>query len=342
MWIRSKPGLLLDRHHSGALADVGGRLVALDEREAQMLESLSNRWMFHSDVASVGPTTRLLSEGVLERRDAAWDGDSGGSSEHALVYSEAELYEAAFGYRDYQNEWSFIETVWHRFGWHVVSPHVVEIAAGPAGHALEAARAGWISYALDKSAAMVELGRTRARDMGVTLDYSQQDMCAFTLPSPCHLAVTMLDSISYITSNDEFLSHLSSVRDALLPGGLYIIETDHPAAVFGFDRTTDSSWTVDFRGAELRVEWVAEADSFDPVTQCSRMRASFELWSGDTLERVIRESAWQREFTLQEIDALARASGAFEIVGVFGGFDLDLGLADDGTWRTLVALRRIA
>jgi SAM-dependent methyltransferase len=258
------------------------------------------------------------------------------------VYSEAELYEAAFGYRDYRSEWSFLESLWHTFGWDVPSPHVVEIAAGPAGHALAAARAGWTSYALDKSAAMVELGRTRARQTGVTLDYSQQDMETFSIQARCNLAITMLDSISYITSNDKFLSHLSAVRDALLPGGLYIIETDHPAAVFGFDRTTESSWTVDYRGAELRVEWIAEAHSFDPVTQCSRVSASFELWSGGSRERVIRETAWQRAFTFQEIDALAKASGAFEIIGVFGGFDLDLGLADDGAWRTVVTMRRIA
>jgi SAM-dependent methyltransferase len=266
----------------------------------------------------------------------------GGGSDHGLVYSEAELYEAAFGYRDYLKEWSFLASLWRMFGWDVPSPHVVEIAAGPAGHALVAAQAGWISSALDKSAAMVELGRTRAHDIGVTLDYTQQDMETFFIQARCHLAITMLDSISYITSNDRFLSHLSAVRDALVPGGLYIIETDHPTSVFGFERTTESSWTVDYRGAELRVEWIAEAHSFDPVTQCSRMSASFELWSGGRRERVIRETAWQRAFTLQEIDALAKASAAFEIVGVFGGFDLDLGLADDGAWRTIVAMRRIA
>ena len=342
MWIRLKPGLLVGRRRSGALADVGGRLVAVDESEAQVLESLSTRWMFHSDVASVGPTIRLVNEGLLERRDAAWDGDPDGSSEHALVYSEAELYEAAFGYRDYRSEWSFLESLWHRFGWEVPSPHMVEIAAGPAGHALVAAREGWTAYALDRSAAMVELGRNRARETGVNLDYSQQDMATFSIQARCHVAITMLDSISYITSNDKFLSHLSAVREALLPGGLYIIETDHPAAVFGFDRTTESSWTVGYRGAELRVEWIAEAKSFDPITQCSRVSASFELWSGGQRERVVRETAWQRAFTFQEIDALAKASGTFEIVGVFGGFDLDLGLADDDAWRTVVTMRRIA
>jgi SAM-dependent methyltransferase len=204
-----------------------------------------------------------------------------------------------------------------------------------------AAQEGWNAHALDLSAAMVELGRTRAREIGVALDYSQQDMETFSLGAPCHLAITMLDSISYLTSNDKFLSHLSAVSDALLPGGLYVIETDHPTSVFGFTRSTESSWTVDHRGAELRVEWIADADSFDPLTQCSRVSASFELWSGGQLKRAVRETGWQRAFTLQEIDALARASRSFEIVGAFGGFDLDLGLADDGAWRTVVALRRI-
>ena len=272
----------------------------------------------------------------------AHEDDPGGGSEHALVYSEAELYEAAFGYRDYRSEWAFLESLWRRFGRDVPSPHMVELAAGPAGHALVAADTGWIASALDISAAMVELGRTRAREIGIALDYSQQDMETFSLQAPCHLAVTMLDSISYLTSNDKFLSHLNAVREALVPGGLYVIETDHPASVFGFARTTESSWTVDHRGGELRVEWIAEANSFDPLTQCSRVNASFELWSAGTLERVVREAAWQRAFTLLEIDALAKASGTFEIVGVFGGFDLDLGLADDGAWRTIVTMRRIA
>jgi 8-oxo-dGTP pyrophosphatase MutT (NUDIX family)/SAM-dependent methyltransferase len=319
------------------------RFVPLDQAVQMLLPRVGRR--LRASVANPSATNGYLEDQVesLSARSMCHSaGDPGDSANHALVYSEAELYEAAFGYRDYGSEWSFLESLWHTFGWNVPSPHVVEIAAGPAGHALVAARAGWISHALDTSAAMVELGRTRAREVGVTLDYTHDDMETFSLQARCHLAITMLDSISYLTSNDQFLSHLSAVRDALVPGGLYVIELDHPTAVFGFDRTTESSWTVDFDGAELRVEWIAEPHSFDPITQCSRISASFELWSGGTRQRVVRESAWQREFTLQEIDALAKASGAFEIVGVFGGFDLDLGLADDGAWRTLVALRRIA
>jgi SAM-dependent methyltransferase len=269
-------------------------------------------------------------------------GDPGGGSEHALVYSEAELYEAAFGYRDYLSEWSFLESLFRRFGGDVSSPHMVELAAGPAGHALVAAQSGWVASALDLSAAMVELGRTRAREIGVALDYSQQDMETFSLPAPCHLAITMLDSISYLTSNEKFLRHLHAVSEALLPGGLYVVETDHPSSVFGFERTTESSWTVDHRGAELRVEWTSDARSFDPLTQCRRFSASFELWSGGALEREVRETGWQRAYTLLEIDALAKASESFEIVGVFGGFDLALDLADEGAWRTIVALRRTA
>ena len=333
----------IDTIHIDPIEIAEYRFVSLDEAEQMLARRVGRR--LRAAVATPGATSGYLEDQLdsLSTRSMFHSaGDPGDGSDHALVYSEAELYEAAFGYRDYGKEWSFLESLWNTFGWSVPSPHVVEIAAGPAGHALVAARAGWTSHALDTSAAMVELGRTRAREFGVALDYSQQDMRTFSIQARCHLAVTMLDSISYLTSNDDALSHLSAVRDALVPGGLYIIEMDHPTAVFGFDRTTESSWTVNFRGSELRVEWVAEADSFDPVTQCSRMRASFELWSGGTRERVVRETAWQRSFTLQEIDALAKASGTFEIVGVFGGFDLDLGLADDGAWRTVVAMRRIA
>ena len=56
---------------------------------------------------------------------------------------------------------------------------------------------------------------------------------------------------------------------------------------------------------------------------------------------VIRDRAFQRRFTVQEVDALARASGSLEAVAWYGGLDMDVAIDDpEQAWRMVAVLQK--
>lgn len=79
------------------------------------------------------------------------------------IYSAAELYEKAFSYRDIAAEVQFLLDVYGKFHNGKLPVSALEIACGPARHALEMCRYISNIHALDNSSDMLALAAFRAR-----------------------------------------------------------------------------------------------------------------------------------------------------------------------------------
>ena len=80
------------------------------------------------------------------------------------VYDAPALYDAAFGFRDFADEVDFLFAAHERHGKTGGAPQrVLELAAGPARHAVEAASRGARSHAIDLSPAMAAHGAAIVR-----------------------------------------------------------------------------------------------------------------------------------------------------------------------------------
>jgi hypothetical protein len=167
---------------------------------------------------------------------------------------------------------------------------------------------------------MVAYGRARAAALGVPLDYQLGDMCGFASPPRYDLAAILMDSASYLFTNDAVLQHLRAAAAALRPGGLYVLEMAHPRDLFGVGRSVTTRWEAARGAKRVRVEWGHEDDAFDPVTQINQTSVVLECWDGADHE-VLRETAPQRYFTATEWDALVRAAGCFDVVATLGAMD---------------------
>ena len=85
--------------------------------------------------------------------------------EHATIYDAAALYDLAFSYRDFPREARFLRQLYaKRVGREPVS--FLELAAGPARHALEMRAEGLDVVALDLSTAMAKHAQRRAQERG--------------------------------------------------------------------------------------------------------------------------------------------------------------------------------
>lgn len=274
---------------------------------------------------------------------------------HEQIYHLARCYDVAFGFRNVDAECDTLTALVAR---HAQRPlaSVLELAAGPARHAREFARRGVSATALDASPAMCNYARHCAHRGGVTLATVCADMVDFAHPQRFDLALLAMDSISYLLDNDTVLRHLNCVAAHLLPGGLHVLEVSHPRDAFGVGTTNRSDWTSEADGLWVRMQWGAKGDAFDPVTQIDEVTVTMS-WretgapggvaggveggaapaatQGELVER-----ARQRRFTANELDALVRASGCFDIVEWLGALAPALPFSNDAKALRMVAVLR--
>src|SRR5258708_28705785 len=100
------------------------------------------------------------------------------------IYDLALGYEIAFSYRDVPGE---IDALVRMAGREPQA--VVELAAGPAEHAVECAKRGWRATAIDLSPTMRDRAQANAAAAAVSPDVIAADIPNFTAAAPVGLAL---------------------------------------------------------------------------------------------------------------------------------------------------------
>ena len=266
------------------------------------------------------------------------------------IYDEPELYQLACAYRDVPAEVSALLS-WCGKHWQGGRDRggtgndggprsVLELAAGPAEHALELARRGFRASALDRSAAMCGYAAAQAKAAGLELDVVEADMRDFSIEDRFDLAITMLNSLCHLFTLDDLVRHLTAVAAHLVPGGLYIAELAHPADYFAPVPRTSSEWTVERGGLRAQVRWGGGQDRIDPVSQITREHMTITAHGADGATRTISDVVPNRFWTATEIAAAIRLAGGLMLAASYGDFDDMTALDDPAAWRMILVLRR--
>lgn len=258
---------------------------------------------------------------------------------HDQFYSFAEVYDVGFDFKDIQSECSFLREV---FNSHVgrQPESFIDLAAGPGLHAIEMARLGLDSAALDLSPEMVQYGIQKAKAKGTSIEYRQGNIANFTWDSKFDLAGIFMDSLSYLTDNESVVSHLQAVARVLNPGGLYVLEMSHPRDVFSVGTSTLTTWEVTKGDLWTSVTWGDSADVFDPISQITDTTVHLKF-KHNGVERELTEKAPSRCFTANEFKALVLAEGSFDIVEIFGAMKSDVRFSNDkAAWRMIPILQK--
>ena len=259
---------------------------------------------------------------------------------HSKVYSKADLYEIAFDFRDVPAECDVMMELAGRFSTSLPGSFL-ELAAGPAAHAREMAGRGLRSVAVDVTPEMVGLGRRLAEGAFVDLDYFEADMAAFTLSEPVELAAILMDSLGVLLDNDSILAHLHCVADALVPGGIYVVEMSHPRSVFGVGVSTQNDWVTERDGTKVHFTWGQDTDRFDPLTQIDEVTVTLKWESPDGSGEII-ETLSDHRIVPNQLRALVAASGRFEIVAELGALNPGIPVSNEKeSWRFIPILRHL-
>ena len=255
------------------------------------------------------------------------------------IYDEPELYQLACAYRDVPAEVTAL-LAWCGEHSREEVQSVLELAAGPAEHALELARRGLRATALDKSAAMCGFAAARAEGAGLDLGVVEADMRDFKLPDRFDLAITMLNSLCHLFTLDDLLAHLAAVRGAPAARRALHRRARAPGRLLRAG-PADEQRVDDRSGRRARRGAVGRRPGPDrPLTQITREHMSITAHDADGTVRTVGDVVPNRFWTATELTAALRLDGSFTVAASYGDFDDSTGLADPAAWRMILVLRR--
>ena len=299
------------------------------------------------------------------------------------VYAHPELYELAFGFRDFDSEAAFLARMCRAHAGRAMRS-VLELGAGPAWHSVSCVttQGPCVAVALDNTPAMLKRASRRALERGceesvavvagdmTRLDASALKQTAQTLvpilarvsdttddrsndDSPFlgfDVVTVLLGTAAHLTAPEDAEACLRGAADCLAPGGIVVLELEHPYDLFdgqlmdahgdAWDREVENGG-----GLRVLVEWGREGDPFDVETQIVERTVSVNVVDENgrppangafsPVEEVVR----CRVFTAPEIALLGKLAG-LTVAATFGDMDADVPLTHEDANNMVIVLRR--
>lgn len=232
----------------------------------------------------------------------------------AFIHSLA--YDIAFADRDYKTECNFLEWCYKNLSAAASeNKSLIELASGPASHAIEMAHRGWNCTISDRSENMLHYAKTKASQKNLNLDSLHCNISEFNSSIKYDMAVTLLEGISHITTNEGMVKHFKQVAESLKPGGIYVIEATHP--MYFFPDPEPNVWISEQNGTRVEVAFGLPSDKYNSVTQQWNITTKMKV-TNDGKEYFFESANLVRWYLSQEIKALIELSGAFVEYYFFG------------------------
>jgi len=258
------------------------------------------------------------------------------------LYLHPRFYDLAFDFRDLRKEHHFLTEVYKRANKRYPRS-MVDIACGPAYHAIYFSKRDNIdhSYGIDLSADMVKYARQKNDDEKGKARILKADMIDFKLPKKVDLAVCMIASIHMLTTNEDLVKHFQSVARNLRPGGIYVIEMQHPRDNFEEQQDDTNIWDMEDNGTRVFVQWGTEEDPFDPIKQVHETKVTMQVKEKGNKRKTFIFKDPYRIIPYQEFRLLVDMSRRFKYLGSYGKFDLRKKMDNsEASWRMIAVLQK--
>jgi SAM-dependent methyltransferase len=169
----------------------------------------------------------------------------------------AEIYDFLVAGVDYEAWVDYLEEILQRFGHRPET--VADLACGTGNTLFPLARRGYRVWGVDLSARMIAAAGRKARELGLPVELSVQDMRDFRLAKPVELVVCFHDGLNYLTEFSDLVRAFRSVRRNLVPGGLFVFDVNTLAWLAGA-----SGEAGEYREENLHLAWETTYDRTGP------------------------------------------------------------------------------
>jgi SAM-dependent methyltransferase len=246
----------------------------------------------------------------------------------------AEHYDLFYADKPYADEAALVDSCLRKYG-DRPGQRLLELACGTGRHAVEFARLGYDVAALDWSPEMLRCAVQRAENSNARIEFQRADMRTFDLlPRQFDAAVCLFDSLGYVQTNEAVLQVLRNVVRHLRPGGLFVFEFWHAAAMLrGYDPVRVRRWQRP-KGELVRIS--------ETTLHCARqtcdVRYTIHELRVDGSHQTLQETQTNRFFLVQEMALLLSCAGLTPRKWL-AGFGLDENITED-TWHVVVAAQK--
>ena len=215
-------------------------------------------------------------------------------------------YDIIFG-GDVSEEIAFYERVFNEYA-RVKVQRVLEPACGTGLYMECLGKAGYTVIGYDLAPPMVEFTRERIRREGLEdkVTVVEGDMRSITFPDKFDAAVNQINSIGYLKTDEDIISHFKVTADSLNEGGVYIVEFTIKCDDFEREHKGDETWTMERDGVTCTATW--RPVRYDLENKIRHVDFSMHVDdNGKSYD--VAETHELRLWTQEDIERLAKAGG---------------------------------
>jgi len=237
----------------------------------------------------------------------------------------AHYYDLYYAGKAYDRECDFIEASFVRFGQRPRT--ILDLACGTGNHGVRLVTRGYQLCGVDLSAAMLSQYRRKLEAQKSSVELHQQDLRRLDLGQQFDAAICMFDAIDYLPDNADLVTFLERVHAHVRPGGLFLFDFWHAAAILrGHDPIRVKEFSLD-GGRLLRISTTI----LDIGRQTANVEFRVLAFEQDRLVADFTEVHSMRYFLAQEMSFILQATG-WQVRHLCPAFDLD-GTVDANTWH---------
>ena len=229
-------------------------------------------------------------------------------------YDFPKYYDKAFT-RDVINDISFFRNCFQLYS-DVDVKRVLEPACGP-GMFLEALpQFGYSVVGYDLNPAMVDYSCERLRKLGFSRQQSDAlmgNMVDMTFKEPLDAAFICINSLGYLRSDDEIISHFKATANSLKKGSIYIVEISCKCDDLKNEKKYDDTWYVKENDLVIELTW---AINWYDIERHIR-HVDFQMIVEENGKKsIVKEEHNLRLWIYDEFKSLVEAGG-FELVAIY-------------------------
>jgi ubiquinone/menaquinone biosynthesis C-methylase UbiE len=189
---------------------------------------------------------------------------------------------------------------------------ILDVACGTGTVSEILATRGYKVTGVDLSVDMVEVARRKAKASGSGIEYYTQDASELSLGRKFDLAISLFDSLNYITDEAKLAQTIKRVGEHVVSSGYFIfdINTEYALAHGFFNQSNIGT------GAYPKYIWNS---AYDRTTRICKVNMVFEVQEMDGTRRQFTEVHEQKAYRLEELDGMLLDAG-FETIARYHAY----------------------